>query len=244
MTSTDLQIATNQTKLVALAHDLTLRGVETPTVRAALAAADSLKGIVVTSDEQQAAVADMLGQVIAGKRAVKSAGDEVSKLPKAMLAIVRETLSPRSLRLETGEKAGKDALARYLAEKRRAAETEARAQREEAETAAELHAAQIIVDPAAPPPMAEAPVAQFKARAQGGSTLLYETNVLKCALVDPVECPPAWLRLDEASAKAAFRDVLARKSVEEPRGIEKPVRWCGVEFYYERTLAARSDFRR
>ena len=241
MTTTDI---VQTPKLVTLARGLAVKGIEAAEVKAGVAAADSLKGIVVTNEAEQASVTDLLGTILRGKRALKRAGDAVLELPKAMTAAVRDVMSGPAAQLDAGERAGKDAVARYLAERRKAAEAEQARLRAEAARAEAEHATAIELNEDAPPPMATPPPQPFKGQARGGSTMLHETKVLKCALVDPPEADPGWLRLDEAAAKNAFRDVLAKGTVDTPGGPDKPVRFAGVDFWYETTLSARADFRR
>jgi hypothetical protein len=175
---------------------------------------------------------------------LKAGADGVLELPKAMTKAVGEAVAGDRARLEVGEQAGKGASARYLAERRKAAEAEQASLRAQAARLEQEHATALAQDEDAPPPMQVAPAPEFKGQARGGQTMLSEVKVLKCALVDPVECDPAWLKLDEAQAKAAYREVVARRTLEDAGGPEKPARFAGCDFWYEVTMSTRSDFRR
>jgi hypothetical protein len=233
-----------QPRLVTLARGLALKVLHSPEVRGGLAAAASLEGLVVTNEAELASVADLVGLIARARKMLKAGADGVLELPKAMTKAVGEAVAGDRARLEVGEQAGKDASARYLAEKRKSAEAEQARLRALAVEQEKAHASALLEDDEAPPPLQAAPAPEFKGQARGGQTMLAEVKVLKCALVDPVECDPSWLKLDEAKAKNAFRDVLARKSVEEPGGPERPVRFAGCEFWLEVTMSTRSDFRR
>lgn len=119
---------------------------------------------------------------------------------------------------------------RVQAEQRRAqAEAEKRAAEEsrarrEAEAAGAAPPAKV---PPPPVPFVE-PVATATRVAQGTVSLTWR---LKGEMVNPHECDPGWLRLDEAAAVAWARDRVGAEGLERAKGSQVTLR--GVRFWYE-----------
>ena len=210
-------------------------------VQQARAAAQAVRGVVVTSQDEAAHHADMLGTIQEGRSMLAGMRAAALKPLEQQVGAIRALFEPIDTELKNAEAEAKAAAEGFLHHQRLEAE---RLKREEiqrrldAEKAAaeqaqamgqEVGPALEYVDDAAP-----APPTQVK----GGKAAFNETRRLACELVDFHECDPAWMKLDETAAKADFRTAERRGEVSSPAGDGRTV-WRGVAFFWHRFIAGR-----
>lgn len=210
--------------LVRAARDTALAARGLGEVEAGLALVERLKTIRVTSRDEAEWVTDAVRQVKVAARAHDAKVDTVRLPIKAALDALRVLARPIEEALAAAEKAGKSALIAWTqAERMRQAKAKEDADRAAAQAA--TAAAQAGED--APPP-AETYIPDDARRVSGTTGSAHTVKVLKCELVNHHDAEPEWLRLDEAAAKAAWRESGA------PLGT-----WKGVRYWQEETVAIR-----
>ena len=218
------------------------RAVAVEAVRNALAAAEALKGIVITDDETAAIAVDQAGTVKRGLDALKAEVKRVLEVPKAMEAAVREVSNPTIALLDAALRDSGAARIRYQdakdAEARREVERQkAEAERLRLEAAAEADllgedAPPPVVFSQAPPPKPVVP--------QGATAQQIITKKLTCELVNPLEADPTWLVLAGTTRPVDdFKAQMNLGNVREPGTREHPVEWKGCRFWYQRGVQNR-----
>lgn len=246
-------MATPNTSVALREHNLvtTILGVfvqrvgEDPAVTAGLAAAESAKGMLISSDADAAALADTAKTIATAIKAVEAHKKRVLELPKMMQTVVGEHEKTRLAVLDAGRAACSDALRAW----NRQVEAEAKRRRDEqaAENARLAREEQTRRDAAAAAgaPAEEGPVVPLEGdseirRAQpirGGSGTVVFSKVLKAELVNVHDADPEWLEFKAGAARAWLRDAMkfGALSPEQVPSEEtgEPVVVRGVKFWYE-----------
>jgi hypothetical protein len=76
-------------------------------------------------------------------------------------------------------------------------------------------------------------------RVTGAGVMVSTSSILKCEMVNPHDCDPTWLKLNDALAKDFYRYEVKRGEALGPDEMKEPVVIKGVKFWYEKSLAVR-----
>jgi hypothetical protein len=225
----------SENNLVPWARGLAEKVKVTQLTQQAQQAADLLRGRVIQSDEDAAAVTDLVKRVKEGAKHVKGALDTVVAPLKEAADAARAELAGLQATLKEAEEHGKDALTCWRLEKelrertaQRKADAERVAAEKDAREAAEA-GREVPPPPQAPPPP---PAAKSVYGSVGQS---YTTTRLHAELVDIHEAAawdPGALTLAESRVCDAYR--LAEKREELESAVPHPsggVVWHGIRFY-------------
>ena len=205
-----------------------------PLVGRAWALVETVKGIVVTTEAESAAVADTAIALARGIAQVEQARKRILEIPreveKAVNAHARSLLEP----MRGAKMACDNATAGFLIRQRQEQERALAAEREQAQVDAAQEAAETGEETVA----LEAPAAvkpQTMVRGAAGTQGLVE--VLKCSWDDPP--PHPWATLNEVTAKAWFRVEVTAGRFPRPKLGEGFVLAKGVRFWVEASVATR-----
>lgn len=224
-------------KLTHFAKANALDAVQDQAVTLAKAAADALDGRIVQNDYEAAEVSDLILQAKSGLTTLRKSQKALREPYDAAVAQINGVLGPVMVELQRGAQGGQDALNLWGIWKQRRAVAEAEEKRKAAEAQAAADAA-LLGDDAAP--AVEVVVEKPPPQTRGGSSISYETRVLKCELVNPNECDPTWLDLNQVAAKAAFRFAIQRGEVQETAA---GVVFQGVRFWRETSVTTKAAMR-
>lgn len=228
-------------RLTTAMRTVARRSVETPKVRAALAAAEALPvGLVITSEDAAATVVDAVATLISGEKQLAADLKEILRIPDAMDAAARGAMAVERTRLAAAKERGNNArVAFQQLVRKQAAEAEALA-RENARKAAEAAAlaAAEMGDDDIPPEAEVAPVQVARTvtagSAKSGTTVRIEAQ----EIVDDAACPKDWKVIVRAVAEASFRAAEQQGKVKRAAPGESIV-WMGVRFLSNERAANR-----
>jgi hypothetical protein len=242
-----------QSKLVALARGLAVQGAEHADVKAGLAAADGVKGLVIADENALVEVNDRGASVTKALKALKRAEDEVLAIPKDMVAAVRGVTAPLRAQLEAARDALDDAQRDWNRRQREAAAAAERerlakiaeADRLEREREAEATRAAFegreLETPAEdlPPPPEAPPIVAPRALVRTSSGASTSVKRLSCELVNPHECDVAWLALSPPTAPVAWYEMEMKRGDAAKPGIgrENGIVVRGVRFFYAESIS-------
>jgi hypothetical protein len=221
--------------LVVWARDLATKVKVTQLTQQAEQAAELLRGRVIHSDEDAAAVTDLVKRVKEGAKHVKGAIDTVVAPLKAAADAARAELAGLQDTLNAAEKYGKDALTGWRLEReRKEQELLRKAERERTEAERLAREAAKAGREVPPPAVAPPPLPATKS-VYGSVGQSYTVSRLHAELVDIHEAAawdPGAFNLTESRVCDAYR--LAEKREELDGAVPHPsggVVWHGVRFY-------------
>jgi hypothetical protein len=213
---------------------LALQVGQDPAVGRARALAQTVKGMVVTTEAEAAGAADTARGISEGMKAVDAYRLKVLEIPAEVTRAVNAYAKTLMDELKAARKSCDDATAGYLMRKAEEAERELEQQRAQAVVEAAQDAAE-TGEVAVPLEAPDTVKPQTMVRGAAGTQGLVE--VLKCAWDVP---PHAWATLDEAAAKAWFRVEVKAGRLPRPKlGGKARVLGNGVLFWVEASIASR-----
>lgn len=207
------------------------RIVQAPEIVRALTAADQIPaGVVVTSDEQAAEMADLVAQVIDGERRLAAETSTALRIPRQMEAAVKSAIEPAKAALTVAKLRGNDARVQWQQECRRRAAKAEQEQREAAARAAAEAALEAEAVGEDAPPVAEVAAVEVPRVVSGGVGKAGTTTRIDVGeVVDWSVVPHEWLMVSSAVARAVFLSAVLEKKVARPQPGES-VTYCGVRF--------------
>lgn len=216
------------------------RIIAAPEIVRALTAADQIPaGVVVTSDEQAAEMADLVAQVIDGERRLAAETSTALRIPRQMEAAVKSAIEPAKAALTVAKLRGNDARLAYQAALRRRAAAEQERQRKEAEAAAEAARAEAELAGDDVPPVAEVAAIEVSRVVHGGlGKAGTQVRMKATEIVDDAACPREWKVLVPAIALGFFNTAVLTKEVDKPAPGESVV-YRGVRFLAEESVVNR-----
>lgn len=220
-----------QDRLVAAVTRVAKRSLESPKVKAALAAAESIPlGIVLSNEDATAGVVDNLRTIIDAEKALAADLQDILRIPKAMEAAARQAMQKTQAELTSAKLRGNDARVAWQQEvRRRAAAAEAKA-REDARKATEAAAvAALEMGEDAPPEPEVAPIVVPRTVTAGKASSGTTVRIQATEIVDDAACPKAWKTIVRALAEGYFRQAETLGTVKRAAPGESVV-WCGVRF--------------
>lgn len=235
-------------------------------VKAALAVAEVVKGLVLTNEAEAVMATDSARTVATGRRALEDAKKKVLEVPRAMVAVVNDAARTPSEILERAAKEINNAQLAYI---RRQREAEAKAQRErqaafEAAAAEErkrreeaasetrrllagapaaaveaaVQAAQESVDEVVP---LEEPAAPVVTQIRGGAGMAVTTKRLCAEIVSLADVDPVLVELRQKDACDVARREIRRENMPEPGiGRENGAVMGGIRYFYVESISNRS----
>lgn len=261
--SNEIQNASLADRARALAVEMVGGAAE---VNLALAAADSVKGIVITDEATSRQVADAAKVLVQGKKAIAAAKKRVLGPVKAAEEAVKEYLGPMEARIARGIDAADAAQRSWLMaersrlerEKREAEEKErmrvaalerdriaaaeeARRQMEQVGAPAEAveQAVQSALAEEVAPPM-DMPKVEAAKMVKGGIGSQVLVDRLAAEIANLADIDPALVDLRQKDAVDAVRRLIEVGDVEKPGiGREHGIVYRGVRYFYETGIAKR-----
>ena len=233
--------------LVVTVRGLAAQAVQSEQVKRALEVAKNSRGIILASDAEAMENVDSTKLIVGGAKALGAAKDNVLAIPKAMVAAVNAVCKPLEDALAAGKKSRDDAALAYRQVKAAEFERERLRQQREVEALAQkAREQQALTNPFEDPeeevvPL-EIPTTPINppSMVRGGSGSQVFSKVLTCELVNPHECDPSWLTLNNAAAKVWFRaKVKVGDCVDPGEGVEKAVTERGVRFWFSVSVGSR-----
>lgn len=208
-----------------------------PIVQRAKSATDTLKAMVVKSEDDVAAVVDYSGSIAHGLTALREIRRKALAPIEQQKREVLDRLDPLIKALDETNKAAKGAVQTYRRQLEAERQRKVREQEEEARRAAAAAAKEAALTDEPAPPMMEhvdqtvAPPADKMVR--GGSTVMYESGRWTCELVAWQDADPAHLEI-KGRAREAVSDFLRAVRREEiaPRK-DAPFKWQGFVFTWK-----------
>lgn len=209
-------------------------------VQQARAAASTLDGIVIQSEDEAALVGDNLKAAKDGVKRLKELEAEMLAPLKRQIADRQAALAPIYDELARATSGGNNALLAWDNEKKRRAREERERQEKAAAEAARIAAEEeAITGEPAPPPMDVVPVETPRITRGGASTTFVQRRIA-VALEDPKQCERAWLDLTPAARAAAIAAEARGALVIPDDATEKnPVIWRGLRVFKNATVASR-----
>ncbi len=201
-----------------------------------------LRGRIVRSDEEAAAVTDLVKRVKVGAKWIKEGLEKITRPLRTAADAARAEGREIAEALDTAEREGKKALDAWDAEKERAAR-EAERKRIEAEREAERIAAeaavrgQVVAPPAEEPP--PPPPTRVIHGAVGSS---FGTSRVTMEMMDPHEVAawnPALLKLDEMTARQLFLAAEKLQQLDDAVAQDGGLLWHGILFKREKSRAIK-----
>ena len=208
--------------------------VSTLVQRAKVTAQGVQKGLVITTEAEATAATDQAVAIAAGIRELDAARKKLSEIPRAATAAINDYANAIIRDLEAAKKVLDNANAGFILRERERLEAERVAAEAKAQEDAVADAAETGEE--AVPLVGPSEVrAQTMVRGAAGAQVMQEH--LQCAWAEN-RLPHQWAILNEAAAKAWFREQLRRGELEKPKAGVRLVR-CGVVFWYDARMATR-----
>lgn len=235
--STQLQSLVDQSpkelehNLVVAMRSIAHRIADRPEVTLARAAAEQLKpGLVISSEAEAAAVADLVRQVIDGEDYLTAQRRQAEHIPQQMVKAIRAVISEPESVLADAKRVGNDARVQWQQTvRRRAAEEERRLQEEANARAREAAAVAEAMGEDVPPPLEVGSLEVPRTVAGGIGKMGTQIRVAAVRIEEWVVVPRQWLQLVPEAARAEFHAAERAGEVKRPEPGESIV-WKGVRF--------------
>lgn len=208
-------------------------------VKMGRAAADSLTGLIVQTEDDAAMLADQLGMVKKAEKRLRDLEAAACAPYKGAITAIQARTSPARNELAKAAAAGNQAaLAWTNLQRQRQREEEARLRRE-ADEAAKRAAEEAEVLGEEPPPPLDVVAPAPPSVTRGGAHTIHTQKRLACELVNHVEAESEWLTLKSTLALEAFRSHVRGMGLSETEQVGESIVWKGVRFFYQESVVSR-----